>query len=132
MPEITVTLDDDGGAYVALVVGDAPEVRESVALDALEDAGEVPALDRLVLDYDFYGRLVWRGAAGAAGDGVGGLRPRPVAARRRGVGLQDPVRGVGASAYRPSRVRARSPAGRLRGRLRGGARAARRAAARLP
>ena len=66
MPEIAVTLDDDGGAYVALVVGDAPEVRESVALDALEDAGEVPALDRLVLDFDFYGRLVGLRVTGSA------------------------------------------------------------------
>jgi hypothetical protein len=66
MPEIAVTLDDDGSAYVALVVGDAPEVRESVALDALEDAGEVPALDRLVLDFDFYGRLVGLRVTGSA------------------------------------------------------------------
>ena len=66
MPEIAVTLDDDGGAYVALVVGDPPEVRESVALDGLEDTGEVPALDRLVLDFDFYGRLVGLRVTGSA------------------------------------------------------------------
>ena len=55
MPEIAVTLDDDGGAYVALVVGDPPEVRESVALDALE-----------VLDFDFYGRLIGLRVTGSA------------------------------------------------------------------
>jgi hypothetical protein len=66
MPDIAVRLDDDGGAYVALVVGAPPEVRESVALDALEEAGEVPALDRLVLDFDFYGRLVGVRVTGSA------------------------------------------------------------------
>ena len=58
MAEITVTAEASGEAYVTLVVGDPPEVRESVALDELEAAGEIPALDRIVLDFDFYGRLV--------------------------------------------------------------------------
>jgi hypothetical protein len=66
MPEIAVTVDDDGGAYVALVVGAAPEVRRSVALDTLEDAGEVPALDRIVLEFDFYGRLAGVRVTGSA------------------------------------------------------------------
>ena len=58
MAEITVTLEASGEAYVALVVGALPEVRDSVALDALEEAGTIPALDGLVLDFDHYGRLV--------------------------------------------------------------------------
>ena len=58
MAEITVTTQPSGEAYVTLVVGDPPEVRESVALDELDAAGEIPALDGIVLDFDFYGRLV--------------------------------------------------------------------------
>jgi len=58
MANIRVTVDGSGEAYVALVVGEAPEVRDSAALDALEDAGAIPALDGLVLDFDHYGRIV--------------------------------------------------------------------------
>jgi hypothetical protein len=58
MAEITVALEASGEAYVALVVGASPEVRDSVALDALEEADTIPALDGLVLDFDHYGRLV--------------------------------------------------------------------------
>jgi len=58
MPEIAVTLGASGAAYVALVVGAPPEVRDSVALDTLEAAHEIPALDGLVLDFDHYGRVV--------------------------------------------------------------------------
>lgn len=58
MPEITVTVDPSGGAYVALVVGEAPEVRSSVALDGLEVTDATAALDALVLDFDHYGRVV--------------------------------------------------------------------------
>ena len=54
MAEIKLTLDDSGGAYLALSDG---EIRESVSLDELEQAGEIPALEALVLDFDFYGRL---------------------------------------------------------------------------
>jgi hypothetical protein len=43
-----------GGAYLSF--GDA-EVRDSVALSAHEDADRIPALDSLVLHFDFYGRL---------------------------------------------------------------------------
>ena len=49
--EIAVTVKASGEAYVALVVGIAPEVRDSVALDALDAADEIPALDGLVLDF---------------------------------------------------------------------------------
>jgi hypothetical protein len=58
MAEITVAVTASGEAYVALVVGAAPEVRNSVALEALEEADTIPALDGLVLDFDYYGRLV--------------------------------------------------------------------------
>jgi hypothetical protein len=53
---VQVTVDEDGGAYVRLGAGG--EVRHSVALDALEEADTIPALAALVLDFDFYGRLV--------------------------------------------------------------------------
>jgi hypothetical protein len=59
MADITLTREDSGEVYVSLVSGTtAPEVRDSVALDELEDADRIPALERLVLDFDFYGRLV--------------------------------------------------------------------------
>jgi hypothetical protein len=66
MAEITVTVDASGAAYVALVVGDPPEVRDSVALDALEEADAIPALDALVLDFDHYGRVVGLRITGSA------------------------------------------------------------------
>lgn len=58
MAEIAVTVHASGEAYVALVVGRAPEVRDSVPLDTLEAANAIPALDGLLLDFDHYGRLV--------------------------------------------------------------------------
>jgi len=58
MPDISVTLNKAGEAYVALVTDRPPEVRTSVALDALEEADAIPALESLVLDFDYYGRLV--------------------------------------------------------------------------
>jgi hypothetical protein len=66
MAEIAVTVTASGEAYVSLVVGDAPEVRHSVALDALEAAETIPALDGLVLDFDYYGRVVGLRVTGAA------------------------------------------------------------------
>jgi hypothetical protein len=65
MAEIAVTVEDSGAAYVSLFVGEAPEVRHSVALDALEEVEEVPALDGLVLDFDHYGRVVGLRVTGA-------------------------------------------------------------------
>ena len=65
MAEIAVTVKASGEAYVALVVGAAPEVRDSVALDVLEAADAIPALDGLVLDFDHYGRLVGLRITGA-------------------------------------------------------------------
>jgi hypothetical protein len=58
MPDIAVTVNEAGEAYVALVTGRPPEVRHSVALDALQEADEIPALEGLVLDFDHYGRVV--------------------------------------------------------------------------
>jgi hypothetical protein len=58
MAEIRVTLGDDGQAYVGLAGDRPPEVRDSVPLDALEEADAIPALQSLVLDFDHYGRLV--------------------------------------------------------------------------
>ena len=66
MAEIAVTLEEEGAAYVALVVGELPEVRNSVALDELDAADEIPALDGLVLDFDHYGRLVGLRVTGSA------------------------------------------------------------------
>ena len=66
MAEIAVSLEDGDAAYVALVVGEPPEVRNSVALDELDAADEIPALDGLVLDFDHYGRLVGVRVTGSA------------------------------------------------------------------
>ena len=66
MPEIAVVVEPSGAASVALVVGPSPEVRDSVALDALEEANAIPALESLVLDFDHYGRLVGIRVTGAA------------------------------------------------------------------
>jgi hypothetical protein len=56
MAEIEITLNDEGGAYVHLA--STGEVRHSIALEALEEADTVPALQAIVLDFDYYGRLV--------------------------------------------------------------------------
>jgi hypothetical protein len=66
MAEILVTLSDAGEAYVRLTGTAPPEVRESVALDALDEAEGLPALDSLVLDFDYYGRLVGIRVTGGA------------------------------------------------------------------
>jgi hypothetical protein len=66
MAEIAVTVEGSGEAYVALVVGRAPEVRYSVALDALEEADAIPALEGLVLEFDHYRRLVGLRVTGGA------------------------------------------------------------------
>jgi hypothetical protein len=57
MAEIRVTLDDDGHAHLRLAE-DAGEVRTAVALDQLDEADAIPALDALVLEFDHYGRLI--------------------------------------------------------------------------
>jgi len=58
MADIAVTVQESGAAYVTLVVGEPPEVRDSVALGEHEAADQIPALDGIVLDFDHYGRLV--------------------------------------------------------------------------
>jgi hypothetical protein len=52
--EIPVTTGPEGRAYLKL--GDG-EVRDSVELGAHDEADRIPALDSLVLHFDFYGRL---------------------------------------------------------------------------
>jgi hypothetical protein len=54
--EIHMTLDEAGRAYIDLAAGSGGEIRHSVALDDLAD-DRVPALDSIVLHFDFYGRL---------------------------------------------------------------------------
>jgi len=66
MAEITVAVEPTGAAYVTMVVGQPPEVRDSVALDALEEANSIPALESLVLDFDHYGRLLGIRVTGGA------------------------------------------------------------------
>ena len=66
MAEIRVTLTDAGAAYVSLAGPTTPEVRTSVALDALDEAEAIPALDGLLLDFDHYGRLVGIQVTGSA------------------------------------------------------------------
>jgi hypothetical protein len=58
MADITVTFQQTGEAYVSLVVGDLPEVRDTVALGEHDAADQIPALDGIVLNFDHYGRLV--------------------------------------------------------------------------
>ena len=66
MAEISVVVEPNGEAYVTLLVGPAPEVRDSVALDALEEANAIPALESLVLDFDHYGRVIGLRVTGGA------------------------------------------------------------------
>lgn len=66
MADITVVVEPTGEAYVKLVVGQAPEVRDSVALDELQEADAIPALESLVLDFDHYGRIVGIRVTGGA------------------------------------------------------------------
>jgi hypothetical protein len=58
-----VTHGENGGATLRLAEG---EIRDSVSLDELEDADRIPALESLVLHFDFYGRLIAIEATGAA------------------------------------------------------------------
>jgi hypothetical protein len=55
MAEIRVTVDDAGGAVIDLAGEGGGEIRDSVALEELDEG--VPALGSLVLHFDFYGRL---------------------------------------------------------------------------
>ena len=66
MTEIRTTLDATGGAYVDLATGSGGETRDRVPLDAHEDADRVPALESIVLHFDFYGRLAGIEVTGSA------------------------------------------------------------------
>ena len=63
MAEISITGSPGGRAYLTL--GDA-EVRDSVDLSEHDEADRIPALDSLVLHFDFYGRLTAIEVTGAA------------------------------------------------------------------
>jgi hypothetical protein len=67
MAEITVSAGEDGSAYVDLAAGTGGEIRDSVGLDALEEADQIPALDSIVLHFDHYGRLAALEVTSAAG-----------------------------------------------------------------
>jgi hypothetical protein len=69
MAEISVKVEDSGRAYISLADG---EVRDSVQLDELEDAGRIVALESMVLHFDFYGRLI---AIEVTSGGHGALPP---------------------------------------------------------
>jgi hypothetical protein len=62
--EIDVTQLAGGKAYVTLGQG---EVRDSVDLSEHDEADRIPALDSLVLHFDFYGRLTAIDVSNAVG-----------------------------------------------------------------
>ncbi len=64
MAEIPITTSPDQSAYIRL--GDG-EVRDSVALGEHDEADRIPALDSLVLHFDFYGRLTAIEVTGSVG-----------------------------------------------------------------
>ena len=66
MAEVRITLDGAGGTYLSLAPSSGAEIRDSVALDELDQAQTVSALDGIVLDFDFYGRLAGIQVTGAA------------------------------------------------------------------
>ena len=68
MAEISVTSSPGGRAYVKLGEGEA---RDSVDLSEHDEADRIPALDSLVLHFDFYGRLTAIEVTG----GVGSVLP---------------------------------------------------------
>jgi hypothetical protein len=69
MPGIDVKVGDGGDAWIDL--GSGAEIRDSVALDALEEADRIAALESIVLHFDHYGRL----AALEVTGGVGSVLP---------------------------------------------------------
>jgi hypothetical protein len=64
MARISVATTGPGTAYLTLGEGEA---RDSVELSTHEEADRIPALDSLVLHFDFYGRLTAIEVTGAAG-----------------------------------------------------------------
>ena len=65
-----ITVEESGRAWIDLV-DDPGEIREMVELSELEAAERVPALDALVLHFDYYGRL----ARVEVTDSVGSVLP---------------------------------------------------------
>ena len=61
-----MTLDEGGRAYVSLAPSSGAAIRDSVALDELDEAQAVPALTGIVLDFDYYGRLAGIEVTGGA------------------------------------------------------------------
>jgi hypothetical protein len=55
MGEIRATIGESGSAYIDL--GAVGEVRHTVALSEHDAVERVPALESIVLHFDFYGRL---------------------------------------------------------------------------
>jgi hypothetical protein len=55
MSEIRATVDESGSAYITL--GAEGEIRDSVAMAEHDAVEQVPALESIVLHFDFYGRL---------------------------------------------------------------------------
>jgi hypothetical protein len=57
MAEISVTVGEAGNAHLNLTGSAMVEIRHSVELGGLEQAETVPALESIVLQFDYYGRL---------------------------------------------------------------------------
>ena len=55
MSEIVATVDESGSAYISL--GAEGETRDTVALSEHDAVEQIPALESIVLHFDFYGRL---------------------------------------------------------------------------
>ena len=57
MAEIRTTVEESGRAYIDLAPDGGGEIRDSIELGEIEEAGRIPALESLVLHFDHYGRL---------------------------------------------------------------------------
>jgi hypothetical protein len=63
--EISITVDEEGRAYIDLAAGSGGEIRHSVALEDLAD-DRIPALGSIVLQFDYFGRLAGIEVIGSA------------------------------------------------------------------
>jgi hypothetical protein len=63
MAEVSITRSEGGRAYVRLGDGEA---RDSVELSTHDEADRIPALDSLILHFDYYGRLTAIEVTGSA------------------------------------------------------------------
>lgn len=66
MADLRLTLEDSGRAYLSLAPSSGAANRDSVALDELDEAQQVPALNGIVLEFDYYGRLAGIEVTGGA------------------------------------------------------------------